>query len=84
MRGTLVATTVFGFALATLLRGRGSRPFLIGFLTAGFSAELAYWVCCLLAPWQILAYLQNPIDRAVIGGIFFDGIPGLEQAVLQG
>jgi hypothetical protein len=84
VRGTLIATTVFGFSLASLLTGRVSRTFLVGFLTAGFSTELAYWVCCLLAPWQVLAYLQNPVDQAVIVGIFFDGIPGLEQALLQG
>ena len=84
MRGTLIATTVFVFALAPLLTGRGSRPFLVGFLAAGFSAEFVYWICCLLAPWQVLAYLQNPVDQAVVVGIYFDGISGLEDALLQG
>jgi hypothetical protein len=84
IRGTLIATTVFAFTLARLLAGGGSRPFLVEFLTAGFSAELVYWVCCWLAPWQVLAYLQNPVDQAVIVAFYFDGIPGLEHALLQG
>ncbi len=84
MRGTLIATTAFVFTLASLLTGRGGRPFLVGFLAAGLSAELAYWACCLLAPWQVLAYIQNPVDQAVIVGFYSDGIPGLEQAILAG
>jgi len=82
-RGTLIASSVFAFTLTYLLTGRGSRPFLVGFLAAGFSIELAYWVCCWLAPWQVLAYAQNPIDQAVFG-FYFDGIPGLYQGLLQG
>jgi len=84
MRGTLIATTVFVLALASLLTGRGSRPFLVGFLAAGFSAELVYWICCWTAPWQVLAYLQNPVDQAVIVGIYLDGISGFEDALREG
>jgi hypothetical protein len=84
MRGTLIATSVFALTLACLLAGRGSRLFLVGFLAVGFSIELAYWVCCWLAPWQVYAYTQNPIDQAVIVGFYFEGIPGLEPALVQG
>jgi len=83
MRGTLIASSAFAFTLACLLSGRGSRTFLVGFLAAGFCAELAYWICCWLAPWQVLAYMQNPVDQAVFG-FYLDGIPGLEQGLLQG
>jgi len=83
MRGTLIASSVFVFTTACLLTDRRSRPFLVEFLAAGLSAELAYWVCCWLAPWQVLAYAQNPVDRAIFG-FYFGGIPGLEQALLQG
>lgn len=82
MRGTLIATTVLVVALAFLLTGRGNRPFLVGFLRAGFAAELVYWVCCALGPRQVLTYLQNPIDQAVILG-FFDHIPRLEVGLRQ-
>jgi hypothetical protein len=84
MRGTVIGTGVLALTLACLVAGRGSRPFLAGFLATGFSIELAYWVCCWLAPWQDYAYTQNPIDQAVIVGFYFDGIPGLEQALVQG
>jgi hypothetical protein len=84
LRGTLFATTSFVFALASLLTGRGNRPFLVGFLAAGFTAELVYWICCSLAPWQVLSYLHDPVDQAVIVGIYFDGISGFENALRQG
>ncbi len=83
MRGTLIATSVFAFTVLFLLRGQGSRPFLAGFLAVGFCAELAYWICCWLAPWQVLAYTQNPVDHALIV-FYFHAIPGLEQALLRG
>jgi len=82
MRGTLIASSVFAFALTYLVAARRSRPFLVGFLAAGLSGELAYWVCCWLAPWHVLAYVQNPVDQTVFG-FFFDGIPGLHGALVQ-
>jgi hypothetical protein len=84
VKGTLVATSVFAFALSPLMTGRGNRPFLVGFLRAGFITELAYWVCCWVAPWLVLDYAQNPIDQAVIVGLYFDAIPRLEEALLRG
>jgi hypothetical protein len=83
MRGTLIASSVFIFALAYLLTGRGSRLFLVGFLAAGLFTELAYWVCCWAAPWQVLAYAQNSVDKAVFG-FYFDNFPGFYRALLEG
>jgi hypothetical protein len=82
VRGTLVASSVLAFALVHLLKGRGNRPFLVGFLAAGLVAGLAYWAWCWLAPWQVYADAQSAVDQVVIN-FFLDRIPGLEHSVLQ-
>jgi hypothetical protein len=84
VRGTLVATTVLAFIVPYALTRRGSRPFLSGFLATGLSAVLVYWTCCWLAPWQVYVVLQKSVDEVVIGRVYLDGIPGLEQALLAG
>jgi hypothetical protein len=84
VRGTLVATTVLAFTVPYALTRRGSRPFAAGLLATGFPGVLVYWTCCWLAPWQVYVFLQKPVDELVIGRVYFDGIPGLEQALLAG
>ena len=84
MRGTLVAITVLAFTVPYALTRRGSSLYLAGFLATGFPAVLVYWACCWLASWQVYGVLQKPVDEFVIERIFFDGIPGLEQALLAG
>jgi hypothetical protein len=84
VRGTLVATTVLAFILPYALTRHGSRPFLAGLLATGLFAVLVYWTCCWLAPWQVYVVLQKPVDDIVIGRVYFDGIPGLEQALFAG
>jgi len=84
VRGTLVATTVLAFTVSYAMTCWGSRPFLAGLLATGFPAVLVYWACCWLAPWQVYGVLQKPVDEVVIERVFFDGIPGLQQALLAG
>jgi hypothetical protein len=65
LHGTLVATNVFLFALSYLLAKRNFQPFLSGFAATGMTAVLVYWICCWLAPYQVLS-IQRPLWNSVL------------------
>jgi hypothetical protein len=55
IRGVLFMTNALGFGLYRLLAHRNDRrPFLTGFVAAGFVATLAYFDCCQLFSWSVL------------------------------